>query len=278
MGRAFANPAVAAPRRVRPARRARKAKQLELVGIADAPLMRARGTRGGRRPGAGRKRAPGVRESVPHRPRPKHLGRHPVLVTLRAQRGLPSFRHQLVNEMMRTILLRQRKRAYTGAFQVVEFTIQENHLHLVVEATGAVDADTIAPKDALRAGVSGLMIAFAKRLNAMLNRKGKVWGDRWHGRELASPSEVRGALVYVFRNSARHGMRFCGSTPTQELVDPLSSAQRFTGWKRPVFQIMDMEKPPPGEWPRARPRTWLMGKGWQLLGLLDPREARREGK
>jgi REP element-mobilizing transposase RayT len=192
-----------------------------------------------------------------------------VLVTLRARPELPSLRSERVTAMLRKVLHRQRHRRYAKAFQVVEFTIQDDHLHLIVEATGTVDAP-----DALRAGVSGLVISFAKQLNKLLRRRrGKVWGDRFHARELASPSEVRNALVYVFRNLARHGTYLHGDGN----VDQHSSAPRFTGWKRPVFTLHDDA----ASWPEARPRTWLLNRGWwsrTRLGRLDPNEARRRGK
>lgn len=245
-------------------RRRKGPLQLVMAAIADAPMRRT--GRGGRRPGAGRKRAFGKRESVPHGPRDRHVGRHPVHVTLRLRSGLPSLRNQLVSDMFRTVLHRQRARRYAHTFQVVEFSIQDNHLHLIVEATGGEGAH-----DALRAGVSGLVISFAKRLNRILRRKGKVWGDRWHGQELRSPSEVRSRLVYVFRQLARHGTRMIGDG----LVDPLSSASRFKGWSSPVRPIIE-----PDSWPEARPRTWLLGVGWRTRtrgGLLDPLEARRMG-
>jgi len=162
--------------------------------------------------------------------------------------------------MFRSVLFDQRRRRYAGAFQVVEFSIQDNHLHLLVEATGE-DA-----QGALRAGVTGLVVAFAKRLNMMLGRKGKVWGDRWHGQELASPREVRNRLVYVFRNVAHHGTRIIGSG----FVDPLSSAWRFAGWTRPVVRYPEL-----GSWPAAPPRTWLLEKGWRIHGLIDTRETSR---
>jgi putative transposase len=256
-------------RRARGPRKLRRPVQLALKGIADAPLKRK--GRGGTRPGAGRKLAPGKRRSVPHRKRPRHDGKHPVLVTLRALRGLPALRTQVVSEMLQRVLREHRKRHAASGFQVAEFSIQENHLHFVIEATGlAVNKGADAP-DALRAGVSGLVIAFAKQLNKLLGRrKGKVWGDRWHGRELGSPSELRSALVYVLRNAARHGAYFLGDGA----VDPYSSAPRFTGWKRPVktFSIETEPWPPP-----PRPLTWMLGTGWRLIGLLDPNEARRRG-
>jgi putative transposase len=243
------------------------AKQLELEGIARSPVRR-RG-RGGKRANAGRKRLSGSRKSVPHRTRARHLGRHPVHVTLRAGRGLPSLRSQVVSGMLREVLAAQRRRRYAGAFQVVELSIQDDHLHLIVEATGIQETGGKDAADALRVGVSGLVIAFAKRLNALLRRRGKVWGDRWHGRELTSPREVRHALVYVFRNVARHGAYFFGDG----LVDHLSSAAQFTGWTRPVVTVIETEP-----WPHVRPKTWLLGKGWHLLcGLIDPNEARRRG-
>ena len=169
--------------------------------------------------------------------------------------------------MLRKALHRQRDRRYAPSFQVVEFSIQENHLHLIVEAVGR----QAHAHDMLRSGVSGLVISFAKRLNRILRRKGKVWGDRWHGRELASPREVRNALVYVFRNVAKHGARMVG----HDVVDPLSSATRFTRWTRPLVWPFPNGD---GPWPDARPRTWLLGTGWHLRhGLIDPREARRTG-
>jgi hypothetical protein len=165
--------------------------------------------------------------------------------------------------MLSSVLWTQRKRRYAGAFHVVEFSIQDNHLHLIVEARGP-DAHA-----KLRSGVSGLVISFAKRLNMMLRRRGKVWGDRWHSRELGSPREVRSALVYVFRNLAKHGTRLIG----QDIVDVMSSALRFDGWTAPLtFHVDDGL-----HWPNAPPRTWLLERGWieRGGGRIDPREVRR---
>ena len=244
-------------------RKVRVPVQLEMAAIANAPLRRP--GRGGKRAGAGRKRAPGVRESVPHQPRAKHVAAHPVHVTLRARSGLPSFREQVIHDMFRAVLFRQRKRRYAQTFKVVEFSVQTNHLHLIVEATGVQDAH-----DNLRSGISGLVISFAKRLNGILGRKGKVWGDRWHGRELGSPREVRNAIVYVFRNLAKHGTRMLGDGN----VDHLSSAPRFRWWSRPLMWPFADDP-----WPDASPRTWLLGTGWRTRGggPIDPCEVRRGG-
>ena len=59
--------------------------------------------------------------------------------------------------MLRGILQEQRlQRRYREHFQVVHYSIQSNHLHLIVEA---------ADPRSMRVGVSALVIAFAKRLD-----------------------------------------------------------------------------------------------------------------
>jgi REP element-mobilizing transposase RayT len=206
-------------------------------------------TWGGKRAGAGRKA--GKRPKVPHRARPPHKERHPVHVTLRAASGLPSFRQELVDSLLCRVLQQQQRKDYEPDFQVVHFSIQHNHLHLIVEAD----------ERALRAGVSGLMIAFARRLNALLRRRGSVWGDRYHRHDLATPREVHHTLSYVFNNAKKHGLRVLG----QGFVDPYSSARRFHGWASEVFEYGE-----PDPWPKVRARTWLLGQGWKKRGFIDP--------
>jgi hypothetical protein len=145
-------------------------------------------------------------------------------------------------------------RRYRGDFQVVHYSIQSNHLHLVIEATD---------KRAMRSGVSGLVIAFAKRLTKLLTRAtSKVWGARYHSRDLTTPSEVRNALVYLLQNFRKHG-----ATTYGPVVDHFSSALRFTGWSTWVGSLTD-----PSPLPARHPRTWLLGEGWTTGGLLSPRE------
>jgi REP element-mobilizing transposase RayT len=208
---------------------------------------------GGKRKGAGR--PVGERPSVLHRARPPHKKRHPVHVTLRAKRGLPYFRKQAVASLVCRVLDRQTKRSYRGAFQVVHFSIQDDHLHLIVEADD----------DALRTGVSGFVISFARRLNRMLSRKGAVWADRYHRHDLLTPREVHRVLLYVFNNHLKHGARLFGFPPGHGVADPYSSSPRFEGWERPIVVFDDTEP-----WPRPRARTWLLAKGWRKHGPLDP--------
>ena len=232
------------------------ARQLEMASIIDAPARPVPRTWGGRREGAGRpKKAAKDRTFVAHHPRPTHKMRHPTHVTLRARSGLPNFRNQRVQSMLRGILQEQRlQRRYREHFQVVHYSRQSNHLHLIVEA---------ADPRSVRAGVSGLVIAFAKRLNKLLERAtGKVWSDRYHSRELTTPSEVRRALVYVLQNARKHGFDLLGP-----FIDPLTTAKSFAGWNTPTI-------PDPEPFPPRAPRTWLLRDGWSTRGggLLSPYE------
>lgn len=236
-------------------------RQLEMVAVVEAPAQPPpKPTWGGRREGAGRKpmsekERRSRRRNVVHRARPVHKKRHPVHVTMRAKGGLPSFRQQRVHRMLVSVLERQLKRRYAGDFHVVHYSIQSNHLHVVIEATD---------KRTMRSGVSGLVIAFAKRLNKLLERvTGKVWGDRYHARELQSPTAVRNALSYLFQNYKHHGVATYGSG----IVDHFTDAPHFRRWATEIYSLPTESKP------TDTPRTWLLEEGWwRHCGLLHPEE------
>jgi putative transposase len=204
-------------------------------------------TWGGKREGAGRKRRPGARPSVEHRPRAKHAAAHPVHVTLRARRGLPPFRERaLFGAMAAAVRAANRSPAVGEAFRVVHFSVQSDHVHLIVEAH---DGDTLAR------GMQGLAIRLAKRTNALLQTRGRVWGDRFHARELKTPRAVRSAIVYVLMNAKKHGMRVASG------VDTFSSARWFDGFVKRL-------DPPEDACPVYASRTWLGAVGWRRRGLV----------
>ncbi len=203
--------------------------------------------RGGRRVGAGRKRAPAARRHTPHRARAEHRARHPVHVTLRS--SVKSLRSQHV---VRTVLHALRD---SGAqrFRITHYSIQDNHVHLLVEAEN---------KSALSTGVRGLMVRVASRVNKLLFRRGRFWADRWHGHALKSPREVRNALRYVLQNHRKHA-------PGAASVDPLSSAQWFDGFATPLPSTFRSVGPQS----IAPPETWLLRVGWRRHGLLSLAES-----
>jgi putative transposase len=203
-------------------------------------------TWGGKRAGAGRKRTRPGRPCVPHRSRGRHAAAHPVHVTLRARAGLPPLRDRgLFRELRTALSAANRSPAVGDAFRVVHFSVQNDHIHLIVEAH---DPSTLAR------GVQGLAIRLARKINGALGSRGRVWGDRYHARELGTPRAVRNAMVYVLMNARKHGARIASG------IDPFSSAPWFDGFAAKTPRL--------GEPPTRAPRTWLAGVGWRRRGLV----------
>jgi REP element-mobilizing transposase RayT len=212
-----------------------------------------RGSHGGCRPGAGRK--PGPNPRVRHRSRQAFPGRFPCHVTLKAVAGLPSLRRlEVVREVMRAFAAG----AERGAFRLLEFSIQSDHLHAIVEAEG---------REALGRGMKSLAARFARAVNRALGRTGPVLRERYHLHVLRTAREVRNALSYVLTNARRHLARLGRALPHAARIDPASSGAWFEGW-RPGMQRPEALGPPPV----ARARTWLARLGWRQYGLLDPAE------
>jgi REP element-mobilizing transposase RayT len=164
---------------------------------------------------------------------------------MKTREGLPSLRgDKLVLLAVQAAL----GAAHKDAFRVVHFSVQSNHLHLIVEAT-----DTLQ----LSRGMQGLTSRMARAVNRALGSAGTVFADRYHAHELRTPRETRHALLYVLQNWAKHG--------PGGAYDPCSSAVWFDGWSR----APSAEPTPPLV---ARPRTWMVRVGWRRHGLLHPGE------
>jgi REP element-mobilizing transposase RayT len=176
-----------------------------------------------------------------------HDERHPVHVTLRAARRSPSLRKQTIFVALRRAVANTSREW----FRVVQFSVQTDHVHLIAEA---------ADKVALSRGITGLSIRLARAINRASYRKGNVFSDRYHSRALATPREVRHALVYVLLNFRKHLHRSPG-------VDPASSGFWFAGWR-----LLPKTEPPgflSGDAiPVQPPRTWLARVGWRRHGLI----------
>ena len=218
-------------------------------------------TWGGKRAGAGRKRR-SERANVPHRVRPKHHAGHPVHVTLRSL-----FRPLRSQHVFPTLCLAVKgaTRRDEKRFRIMQFAVQWDHVHLVVEASD---------RRALSSGVSSVAIRIARYVNELLRRRGRLWADRWHGRELGSPRQVRNALVYVLANFRKHS-----KTRLRPGVDAFSSAARFDGWRGFAPGAILPRAGPPFHMAMARhvvvskAKTWLGGTGWRRAGLVRVDEA-----
>jgi hypothetical protein len=220
-----------------------------------ASVPSSRRTWGGARPGAGRKPA-AAKPRVPHQRRPRLSRHHPVHVTLRLAPGLPNLRTRRFGRVLFAAFAAARARF---AVRLTHFSIQSNHLHLVVEA---------ADRRALSRGLQGLAIRVAKRVNARVGRRGAVFADRYFARALRTPLDVRRTLLYVMNNYRRHN-RVGAAHPPRDWADPYSSVDHFDGFaelpsgRTPCAELSLGRDPPV-----APAVTWLLKIGWKRLGLL----------
>ncbi len=205
---------------------AKKAKQLALD-------LR---TWGGKRKRAGRK-PKGARAGVSQSPRAALASRHPVHVTLRVLPHVWNLRSRRCFSAIAAAFAGARLR---NGFRLIHFSVQGNHLHLVVEAADA---------RSLSRGVQALSIRIAKRLNRVMGRRGPVFADRYHAHVLRTPSEVAWALDYVLGNFAVHARRRGDSSADAEL-DPYCSES---------VEVRLAARPPLV----CEPTTWLLCVGWR---------------
>ena len=138
------------------------------------------------------------------------------------------------------------------SFRLIHFSVQSNHLHLVVEASHA---------QALSRGMQGLTIRIARGLNRLLGRKGRVFSTRFYARTLKTPREVNACLHYVLNNTRRHHRHTYFS---RGWIDPCSSGKYFSGWRDRNEPL-----PPQHRWPVALPQSWLLKTGWEKWGPLE---------
>jgi REP element-mobilizing transposase RayT len=187
-----------------------------------------------------------------------------VHVVLRAR--FKSLRTQFVFPTVRQALA-EATRARAG-FRVLQFSVQGDHVHLIVEASG---------KSALSRGMQGLAIRVARQVNRLVSRRGKLWAGRFFARDLASPRAVKNALAYVLNNFRKHASRGAAR------IDPYSSAPYFDGFRelrgRPPCELEEQSAlpltprgvPPPkkqSDVPIVGARTWLAARGWRRAGLI----------
>lgn len=158
-------------------------------------------------------------------------------MTLRTRDEIVSLRRRTLFSAVRDALIA----ASSDAFHVVHYSVQIDHIHLIIEADD---------RETLIRGAQGLAIRVAKAVNKALGRGGRVWG--YHFRELATPREVRNAIAYVLLNF-RHHLRFAKG------IDECSSGAWFDGW---------LDRPPVPNSPLPSPRTWLLSIGWRRRGHL----------
>ena len=107
---------------------------------------------GGYREGAGRPKKKG---SISHVSRPLLASRYPVHVTLKIAPGLPSLRKRQAFSALRGAFVRGRQGTVElGGFRLVHFSVQSNHVHLIVEGKD---------REHLSRGMQGLQVRIDRK-------------------------------------------------------------------------------------------------------------------
>lgn len=149
-------------------------------------------------------------------------------------KGTWNLRSQRCFAPIRKALAEVRKRV---GFRVVQFTVQHNHLHLLVEAE---DRRTMSN------GLRALLIRIARGLNRVMGTRGSRLADRYHEHVLRTPTEVKNALRYVLGNRAHHLAQW-GARAFDAIDEYSSQAEVLEPLIRP-------------------PRSWLLREGWMKAG------------
>lgn len=198
---------------------------------AEQQPLRFSNTWGGARVGAGRPRGSRTSERIPHTPRPRVTKHRPHHITVRVTRGTWNLRSQRCFRPIGEAFAALRARE---DFRVVHFSVQHNHLHLVVEASS---------RRVMSNTMRALLSRVARELNRIMRAAGARFDDRYHEHILKTPSETRNALLYVIGNRGVHLARW-GRAPPRDfdpfsslaadaLIQPPKSWLLLEGWKGP---------------------------------------------
>lgn len=205
---------------------------------------------GGRREGAGRPRR--SRETIAHSTRPKHFRDYPLHVTLHVRKGVPTLRGSKLFRRIRGAFIKARNRF---GMTLAHYSVQGNHVHLIVEAND---------RRALSRGIQGLAVRIAKAVNRVHGRRGSVFSERYYARPLRTALQVKRALIYVLFNERHHLAQRGLSLPCWWL-DPCSSIRELPqlGWhsELPSPRLL----PPTSTSP---PRFYLLRTAWKRFGTI----------
>lgn len=190
-----------------------------------------------------------------HEKRPDVTSATPVHVSIRLKDGTLKLRMKRIYRIVREALWAAAQKI---RFRLIEYSVQDNHLHLICEAD-----DTYALSRAMRS----LSIRIAKRLNQAMGTRGERIPQRYFMRVLKTANEVRIALQYVLNNYRRHAAQR-NVVCERGWVDPFSSGVWFGYWSPPPAPARDPCEEVPR--PTVEPKSDVLSILWMAYGLIDP--------
>lgn len=245
------------PGDVRPVRvKRRSARSVKRDGVDGASGSGAK-RRVGRPLGRNPDGSPKTRAGVAHLKRESFDQRMPVHVTLAFAQGVFNLRSERCWQPIREILQQASAPEAVGEFAILEFTVQGNHMHLLVEA----DSSTV-----LRKRMQGLCTRIAKAIAKVMRLRGvappapvngvprpaKLLSDRFHSRVLHSMREASRVRKYILDNTKKH---------TFERVETMAAYLPTFDWKLPTRWGRDWYSSSSNSlgFELAQPRTWQCG-------------------
>ncbi len=156
----------------------------------------------------------GKRSRVPHETRPEVDG--PIHVVWRIKRGLPDLRTPRGLRRLEGAFRRGKER---DGFALLHYSIQRDHLHLMVE---------VKNRRKLSKGLQALGIRLAKSLNSLWRRRrGSVFAERYFAAGLQGWRQIWRTVRYILNNGRKHGAWTVKSQP-----DPYSSGRWYLPWRQ----------------------------------------------
>ncbi|MGZ3723482.1 MAG: transposase [Bdellovibrionales bacterium] len=200
---------------------------------------------GGKRSGAGRKNRTG---RVSHAKRERVDFRKPLHITMKIKERVANLRNRQTLHHFRDAV----QSAKPFGLHVIHYSLQNDHVHLIVEAKD---------NDCLGRGMKSLTCRFAKSVRRLIGGSGAVFKGRFHVHVLRTPTEMKRALEYVLLNTAKH-------MKVIEHIDEYSSGVAFREWKallgrRLKGMIATQIRKTPGFFKElSEAQSWLCQKGW----------------
>lgn len=145
-----------------------------------------RGTHGGRRPNSGKKRK--------HSPGVSHKGReeikpiYPLHVNFK-------YNTYIKSEAVFEIFIKSLRNARSHGIFILQYSIQSNHIHLIIEAESNSHLET---------GMRSLTSTMVKLIQSLKHITGPIQIERYHLHVLKTPAETLNAFNYVIYNEHHH--------------------------------------------------------------------------
>jgi len=200
---------------------------------------------GGKRGGAGRPNRTGL---VSHGKRQPVDLKKPLHITLKLKKGVASLRSKQALKDFRFAV----GQAKNFGLYVIHFSLQSNHLHMIVEAKNS---------DCLAAGMKSLSGRLGKAIRKTVGGSGAVFSGRFHMHLLKSPTEMKRALEYVLLNTSKHFKLI-------EHIDDFSSGYAFKEWRALIGRRFgdlieeQLKRLPHEPTELSEARSWLCRVGW----------------